>query len=145
VDLSKNSGVDQTLEIVKDAEKFKVRITELAKAEAGAKASTDKAKARNTLLNEEMDTMVKNAENKARMAQARSSAADKAAEVAMKPVIEAQAQADRLNKAVASREERAKKYEEGLQVDTELLREREVEFAEKVKNFQNAVNEYQNT
>ena len=58
----------------------------------------------------------------------------------MQSAIEAQNQANRLNEAVAYREIRAKRFEEGLEVDVEVLREREIAFAEKVKNFQNALN-----
>jgi|GEM_PF-5693123 len=58
----------------------------------------------------------------------------------MQSAIEAQNQANRLNEAVAYREIRAKRFEEGLEVDVEVLREREIAFAEKVKNFQNDLN-----
>lgn len=137
--MTAQSSVDKTLEIVKDADKFKARITELATAEASMKASTAKAKKRNAALNVEMDEMMTDANAKATLAQMRANAADKAADVAMLPIIEAQAKVDRLNKTIAGREERAKKAAEGVAVDVEVLREREAEFAEKVKNFQNAV------
>jgi cell division protein FtsB len=135
----KPSGVDQTLAIVKDADKFKARIAELAKAEASADKAMAASKAMNTKLFAEMDQMTKDAEAKAKMAQDRAKAADKAANVAMQPVIEAQAQADRLNSTLAGREERLKRDIAAHGVDVEVLKDREVAFAEKVKNFQNAV------
>tara|TARA_R110000803_G_scaffold68954_2_gene131073 strand:+ start:596 stop:1030 length:435 start_codon:yes stop_codon:yes gene_type:complete len=137
--MTTQSSVDKTLEIVKDADKFKARIAELAKAEASAKASTKKAQTRNTELNAEHDKMVADVNSKLALAQSRSKAADKAADIAMQPVIEAQATADRLNKTLKGHEDRVKSLESALGVDVEVLRERKLEFAKKIKNFHNAI------
>lgn len=71
--LTKKSGIDDTLAIVKDATKFKVRIATLAKAEQAAAAAVERSTAKNRELLAELDVKTKaaNAELKAAITRAK--------------------------------------------------------------------------
>lgn len=77
--LSKRSSVDQTLELVRDADKFKSRIEELAKMEMDANASIDKANATIKEKREESDKIVKDIQMQRKVLADKIAAADSAA------------------------------------------------------------------
>ena len=133
------NSVDQTLEIVKDAEKFKARIEELAKAQRAADKSTEKAQARNKELFAEYDAKKKAGDAAVSDAKARVVAADKSVAEAMAPVVEARAQVNRLNVSVKNREDRLKRDLEKFENDRIVLFEASEEFNQKVETFKNAV------
>jgi hypothetical protein len=112
--MAKANSVDATLEIVKDLDKFKARIKELAAAEVAAENSTKKAKARNGALNLAHDKAVAAHQDTLKSMSAHMKSMEKSANDAMKPVTEAKADVVKATAALAKREDKLAEGEKSL-------------------------------
>jgi chromosome segregation ATPase len=136
---SSKKAIDDTLEVVKDLEKFKGRIKELADAQAAADASVEKAKAKNKETFAEMDAKVAMAEDDLASVRARVASAEKDAQDAMKPVKQAQGEVNKAWSEFAKRE--AKLIDDQNAVDAEKVKciDDRMVFQATVKRFKEGV------
>ncbi len=136
--LTKKSSVDETLEVVRDLEKFKKRISELGAAQAAADASLAKAKTEVNALRVKMDGMVADANKKVKEI-------GKSLQGREDAVAAAQADAnDKLGKvarnmaALTKREDRLAQDRAALKRDVDELSDKRVVFSDRVGRFEAA-------
>ena len=113
--LSKKSSVDQTLELVRDADKFKKRIKELAKAELDANASIAKANAKSKEQREEADKFAKDMQAQRKFLDAKIKTADNGAAVAKSAAKEILGKSEKLDAKIAKREEKLEEEKKNLE------------------------------
>lgn len=137
--LAKRNAVDETLELVRDADKFKERIEQLAKARRAAakaeKQSAEKFKA----FGIEMDAMRAAAEKEVRDAQVRAKSAIASIAQEKDAVMVEQGKVDRKLKALGKREDKLAQDRAVFQVQKGELEDAIKTFDIKVKAFNDAV------
>lgn len=138
VALKKNS-IDETLDIVRDVEKFKTRIAELGKVQSDADASVVKAKVKNTEINKLMDARVAEANDLVTAAKIRETAHDKSIEKSVQDLH------DRSGKLTKAEADLVKLQEKNALTSKKLsngwsdLKNTKAEFENRVKIFENVM------
>ena len=134
------NSIDETLEIVRDIDKFKARIEQLGKVKAQADESMEKAKAKNKELNAAMDTKVAKADKLVDAAKGRAAAHDASVATAFKDIAEEKSKVTKLIRSIEKREKT-------LEQERGIFEKAKVEQAQAVQDqatraevFKNAVN-----
>jgi len=137
--LAKRNAVDDTLALVRDVDKFKDRIEQLAKAERSAtkaqKKSADKCKA----LAIEMDDMRAAAQREVNDARARAKSAIRSISQEKDAVMEEQGKVDRKLKALGKREDKLAQEKAILDSQKVMLDDAVKSFDVKVAAYNDAV------
>ena len=133
-----NFSADQMLDLVKDSSKFEKRLKELAKQEASAKAAMDKSRLMNIEVSGQIDK--KRAEIETLKTEYRAQI-----ELGMKPLDATKAELSKRELKVNTEEKRLGKQLEKIKADqdaiktaTAAVKQREVDFEERVKAFETA-------
>ena len=137
--LAKRNAVDDTLALVRDVDKFKDRIEQLAKAERSAmkvqRKSADKCKA----LAIEMDDMRAAAQREVNDARARAKSAIRSISQEKDAVMEEQGKVDRKLKALGKREDKLAQEKAILDSQKVMLDDAVKSFDVKVAAYNDAV------
>lgn len=133
-----NFSADQMLDLVKDSSKYEKRLKELAKQEASAKAAMDKSRLMNIEVGGQVDK--KRAEIETLKTEYRAQI-----ELGMKPLDAMKAELSKRELKVNTEEKRLGKQLEKIKADqdaiktaTAAVKQREVDFEERVKAFETA-------
>ena len=136
--LAKRNAVDDTLALVRDADKFKDRIEQLAKAERSAMKAQNKSADKCRALAIEMDDMRAAAQREVNDARARAKSEIASISQAKDAVMEEQGKVDRKLKALGKREDKLAQDRAVFQVQKGMLEDAIKTFDIKVKAFNDA-------
>jgi len=134
-----NFSADQTLELVKDASKFKAKLEELAKAEVSAKEAMAKSKQMNKEVFADIDAAHKEL---ARIKAEQKRVLDegtKPLEAANEDLRKREARLNTDRKGFDAANDKVKYERDAIQAEKANLKEREVAFAERVNAFEKVV------